>query len=573
MNGRSMMPALRLIRARGVFLAIGAVTAIFITAFAVTPLIFVLSAALNHAGAPIIAELREPGAQEALLRSVELALAVTSVAVPVGVALAWLIERTDLFATDRAKTRWAALLALPLAMPPYLLAMAWSLLGNGRNGLLNRIADHPWIDVYGFGGIVLVLASAAYPFSMLSTIAALRSCDPALEEAARISGAGRTRVLIDVSLPLVLPAIVASGGLIFVFATAAFGVPYLLGSAADPPIAFLTTRIYRHTTLGGTDMLERAAALSLVLIAVPGVAHLITSRFIPLGSSVQVTGKASRPSAIALNRARAPTLLGIAAFVLVFVLLPLLVIAWTSLQKTFSDPFVLGAGHWIHVLTRRETARAFINSMVLAALAGTLVVVLGLAIARFAKSGVRGGEWWARAAVAPYAVPGTVLAIGLISTYAREIRVIVLERVSLILYLPGTLGMLLIAYGVKHLAFGVKGARAALDQIHPSLEEAARLSGASPLRSMIDVTLPLISSPILAAFLLVALPCLSELTMSVLLFGAGTETTGTLLFELQSYGDPPAAAVVATLVVAIALAGQLGLGLLRSKLPKGGPTS
>jgi iron(III) transport system permease protein len=218
-----------------------------------------------------------------------------------------------------------------------------------------------------------------------------------------------------------------------------------------------------------------------------------------------------------------------------------------------------------HVLDREETGRAFFHSGILALLAGASVAGLGLVLARTAKAGGRLGEWLQAVASAPYAVPGTVLAIGLILAFAHEIRLVLLDSIAFILYLPGTLGILLVAYGVKYLAFGVGGARAALDQVHPSLEEAARISGAGPLRSMIDVVVPLVSPAIGAAFIVVALTCLSELTMSVLLFGAGTETTGTLLFELQSYSDPPAAAVVATLIVLLALFGDVLARHLRSK--------
>jgi iron(III) transport system permease protein len=537
-------------------LVIGASALLLLAFFGLLPLLVVLRSALAGGGAAFAREIADPAALRALANTILLAVLVTAIALPTGTALAWLLERTDLLEEEAMRTRAVALLSLPLAIPPYLLAMAWALLGNGRNGLLNRATATPWIDLYGMGGIVLVLSSSAYPFVFLAARAALRRADPSLEEAARVSGASPLRVLVDVTLPLLRPALSASAALVFVFTSAAFGVPYLLGSAADPPIYFLTTRIYQITTLGGAATLERAAALSIVLLAVSAIAQASMTWSSGRRSVVQVSGKTSRPSSIALGRSRPFLRTAVIGFFAIAVLVPIATITWTSFARSFADPMVLTGKHWTHVLARAETVRAFSHSVVLALAAGATVAALGLAIARIAKSAGRAGEWLAHLASLPYAVPGTVLAIGLILAFSREVRLILFERVSLILHLHGTLGMLLVAYAVKYLAFGVRGARAALDQIHPSLEEAARTSGASVERSFVDVVVPIVLPAVGAAFVIVALPCLSELTMSVLLFAANTETAGTLLFELQSYADPPAGAVVATLIVAIALFGD-----------------
>lgn len=524
--------------------------------FSVYPLAVVLLKGLEGGAKPLLLELSEPATLRAWKNTVLLASMVCATATPIGAVLAWLIERTDLVSSERARARLSALLALPLAVPPYLLAMSWALLGNGRNGLLNRLTDSPWIDLYGLDGVVLVLSTSSYPFVFLAVRAALVRADPTLEEVARTAGAGPLQVLKTVTLPLSLPAIIAAAGLVFVFSTAAFGVPYLLGSVASPPVYFLTTRIYQYTTLGGEDMLQRAAAIAILLLATSLAAQAIASRIRGKKTVVQVSGKSARPAVLRLGALRLPARLGLSLFVAAVIALPLLTIAWTSLLATFADPMGLTTSHWSDVLSRKETSQAFLTSIGLAITAGAIVASLGLVIAKIAQTKATGrtGSVLSAMATAPYAVPGTVLAIGLLLAFAQEMRLIVLNRITFALYLPGTIGMLLVAYAIKYLAFGVNGARAALEQIHPSLEEAARTSGAGPLKSAIDVVLPLVSPAVFAAFLVVALPCLSELTMSVLLFGAGTQTAGTLLFELQSYADPPAASVVATLVVLIALA-------------------
>jgi iron(III) transport system permease protein len=527
--------------------------------FAFFPLATVLGAALEGSASPLRAELGDPGAQQAWLNTLRVAALVTACALPLGAALAWLLERTDVLGSERRRARWSAILTLPLAVPPYLLAMAWALLGNGRSGLLNRLAGAPVLDLYGLDGITLTLTLASYPFVFLAVRAALARADASLEEAARVSGASPLTVLGRVTLPLLAPTLAASAGLVFVFASAAFGVPYLLGAVAEPPVEVLTTRIFRLTALGGTTTMGRAAALALFLLATSAAAQLLLGRLVKARSVVQVTGKASRPARLALGALRRPLELALFVFAAVFLVLPLASIAWTSLLESFADPLGIGLMHWRAVLSRSETAQAFLHSGVLAVSAGALVALLGLAIARLAERRGRWGELLVGAAALPYAVPGTVLAIGLSFAFSRELRLVLLERLTIAFYLPGTLALLLVAYVVKELAFGVRGARAALEQLHPSLEEAARISGAGPARATREVVLPLVSPALAAAFVVVALPSLSELTMSVLLFGPRTATAGTLLFELDSYASPPAGCVVATLLVAVAILQHLVL--------------
>lgn len=532
--------------------------------FGVWPLASVLGAAFLAGPA----ELLRPELQVALLETLGLATGVTVLAVPLGAALAFVVERTDAF-EHRGATWVTTLLTLPLAIPPYLLGMAWALLGNGKSGVLNRLSEAPIVDLYGRDGMILTLTTAAYPLAFLSVQAALQRADPSLEEAARVAGGRPLVVLRTVTLPLLRPALAASAGMIFVFTAAAFGVPYLLGTPADPPVLVLTTRIFREVSLGGELAKSRAAVASLLLLGVAGLVQLGLGLWARRHSVIQVGGKASRPSPFRTGRARAPLRGLVFALLALLVVLPIGTITYTSFLASFGELDRLTLQQWRDVLGRGETWRAFGNATTLALSAGALVAGLGFLLALSAQRS-RAGRGLAAIAELPYAVPGTVLAIGLLLSFSQELRLIVAERITFVLALPGTLGLLLVAYGVKHLALGVRTSQAALRQLHPSLEESARVAGAGPVRAVTDVVLPLTRPAVVASFVIVALPCLSELTMSVLLFGAGTETAGTLLFELQSYANPPAASVVATLTVLVAVAGDLGLKLWgRRKLETG----
>lgn len=151
--------------------------------FGVWPLVSVLGAALSAGPA----ELLRSELQVALLETLGLAIGVTILAVPLGAALAFVVERTDTFVGGES-VGVTTLLTLPLAIPPYLLGMAWALLGNGKSGVLNRLSEAPFLDLYGRDGMILTLTTAAYPLAFLSVQAALQRADPSLEEAARVAG-------------------------------------------------------------------------------------------------------------------------------------------------------------------------------------------------------------------------------------------------------------------------------------------------------------------------------------------------------------------------------------------------
>ncbi len=230
---------------------------------------------------------------------------------------------------------------------------------------------------------------------------------------------------------------------------------------------------------------------------------------------------------------------------------PLVAVALTSLT-TPAGTFT--AAHWGHVLGDPRTLDATVRSLGLAFAGAIAVTLIGLVLA-LVRERSRGlgraaellGAW-------PYAVPGTVLAIALLATFSRDVRFVFADRFALVLALGNTLWLLLLAWVAKHLAFGVRNASEGLARVDRSLAEAARVSGANPLRAFIDAVLPQLEGPLLAAFTLTFLTCATELTLAVLLVPAGRDVLGTLLFELQSYADPASAAVIACAFVLLVIA-------------------
>ena len=544
--------------------------------FAALPLAVVVARALGFPGTihafGWLGSLAEPDRRQALVATIETAAGATALAVALGVPLALALTRLDV----ARPALWRALLSLPAAVPPYLWGIAWIDLANPRTGLLNRAAEAlgasgPVFGIYGLGGIVWVLGLAFFPLVLLPVAAALERMDASLEESARIAGASPARALREITLPLIVPSIASAAVLVFLLAAAAYGVPYLLGTGGSERVFVLTTAIVNLVNLGGEKSLGDAMALSLVLLAV----SLAVSALGGLAARGErrravVTGKSQRPRLIRLGRgARVAVHAALAAVVGVAIVLPVATLVLVSLIESWGSGF--GPANWglssyTRVLvTNHETLPALGRSAWLGLVAASVATVVG-AIVGYARRRRPGLATRAIEALAnaPYAVPGTVLAMGLLFAWSREVRLIVADRLTIAVDLFAGSTALAVAYVVKYLSFGVRTTTSALAQLDPTLEEAARVSGASPARAAIDVVVPLITPALAATWLLVFLPVLSEITMSVLLVGPGTSVIGTVLFELQSYADPPAAAVVATVLVAATLAGQLALRAVRS---------
>lgn len=468
-------------------------------------------------------------ARDALWTTLKLGLLTTLLAVVLGTALAWLGARTDL----PGRKLLGTVLTIPYIVPPYISAVAWINLANPEVGILNTWLGRGTVDIYSFGGIAWVLGLSFYPYVYLTVRAALENADPALEDAARMSGAGTWRVLKDVSLPLMRPAIVSSGGLVLMATVSAFGAPALLG--AHQRIDVLSTRIYESLT-SDLDGIRYASSLATLLFLFALVPLLV-----PATRHAVLTGKASRPSVVRLGRARLVVIGAVLAFVVLAVALPALAVCGTAFLR-IAGRFTLDnlTLENFSVLSRPESSEAITNSLWLGAAAATAAVVLGGTIAFLhVRTRQRGRGFLAGLASVPLATPGTVLAIGILLAWTRPLD------------LRNTVWILLIAYVAKYVALAARAIGEGLGTVDVALPEAARMSGARGWFRLRTIWIPLVLPSIVAGWFLVFMPSFSELTMSLILVGPGLDTIGTRMFELQEYEGPTAASVLATVVLGL----------------------
>ncbi len=442
-------------------------------------------------------------------------------------------------------------------LPPLIGAMAWTQLLAPRAGYVNQLwmsltgTRTPLFNIYSFGGMVLVMGFYTFPFVFLAVRGALERMNPSLEEAARICGAGSSRVARDVTIPLVVPSVAAGMMLAFLYTVSNFGVPALLGMRAR--IYVLTTRIYAYILQGDMAGIQLATALSVVLVGM-AVVVLLLNRWIlrrQHGAAI-ISGKSVRPTRVELGRWRYP----LAAFVHLFMALttmaPIVALFLTSFLKAWGLPlrpenFTFRNYQYI-LFEFPFTRTAIVNSLFLAVVSATGAVLLGAALAYIVvKTRVRGRHTVDALVTFPNAIPGTVVALGMILAWSG--------RYGVNLY--NIFGILIVAYLAYYTFYAYRNIAASLVQVHPSMEEAARVSGAGTFRSLRDVVLPLIRPGMIAGWMLVFAPTLRELTISILLYGPYTQTIGVALFDLQDAGYFHIASALAAVLVVVILAANL----------------
>ena len=526
------------------------VLGLFIVLVIVFPLWQVLFRSFLDAGSFSLKSYRKvfayPSYYRALLNSVWISCAAGALCMVLGTLLAFLVVRTDLPGKNFLRT----LLVLPYALPSFFSAIAWIQL-LGPQGYLARLFFQlsgsqtiPW-NIYSAGGIVFVLTVHYFILVFITVAGALERMDASLEEAARASGATTYRIMKEITLPLVLPAIVAGGLLAFIGALANFGIPALLGMRAR--FFVLTTSIYYALAIPDFGL---ATALSSMLVVV-ALLSMALQFGIQKGESryTVISGKSVHPSALKLRAMRVPLCFCTAVFVFFISIIPILSMVLTALVKYWGAPLAIAnltLSNFIYILNLETGRRAIVNSLFLAGMSATVAMLIGSLISYLhVKAKLKGARALDFLATIPYAVPHTVIAIAMILAWARP-------PVSLY----GTLWIILVAYFAVYLPFAVRTTNSTLQQVHDSLEEAARASGAKIVPRLRDIILPLARPGMIAGWVLVFMPALRELTVSILLYTHRTETIGVVVYNMQDAGYREIAAALASIVMALLIVGN-----------------
>jgi iron(III) transport system permease protein len=466
------------------------------------------------------------------LNSVQFAAGTAILALVIGTALAWMTERTN----TPLKPLFYALSIIPLIIPGILFVVSWIMLASPKIGLINLVlqglfgTDTVYVDIYSMGGMIWVDGLHYAPIAFLLMTAAFRSMDPSLEESAMMSGASMFRIFWNITLKLAWPAVAASFLILFVRSIESFEVPALLGLPVG--IQVFTSSIYDAIHSYPSNIgLAAAYAISLLVITMGGI--YLQSRMTGQGGKFStVTGKGFRPRTIDLGRWKYLTLGIFILYALFVVILPFLVLLWSSLQKFYSVPSAealknVSLQAYATVINYPSVGTAVWNSVILSIGSATTVMFLTAIVCWIVLRTKIPGRWILdNVASVPLVLPGLVMGLAIMVCYLT---------IGGGIY--GTLWIMFIAYVTRFMPYGMRYNTTSMVQLHKELEESAAMSGASWFTSFRRIVLPLLKPGLLAGWIYIVIVSVRELSSSILLYSPGTEVISIVIWEMWQNGQ------------------------------------
>jgi iron(III) transport system permease protein len=486
------------------------------------------------------------------------------VAAPMG----WLVARTDMPLRRTVRI----LVTASFVTPPFLGAIAWELLAAPNSGLLNQLfreitgapADAHLLNIYSFSGLVFVISCYTFPYVFVLVANALDRTPGDLEDASAILGGKTWDTASRITIPLALPAVLAGALVAFLQAMTLFGSPAILAMPAG--FHTITTKIWSLFQFPPKPELAAAASLPLLVLTVIllRAEHMVLGR---RGYSV-VGGKNSEPRIVRLGGWRWVMLAAAMLVLMCPVFLPYFALLNASFSKVAShlvslSNFTLQNVHFVF-FELSATPLALRNTFILGILAATCGTILALVISYVTtRQAVTGYRVLGFLATAPVAIPGIVLGVGLFFTYTRP---------PFVLY--GTLWILLIAFVTLAMPAAYQQLQSAFRSVHPELEDASRILGATRLRALWQITAPLLRTSVIATWCFIFVGVIRELSAAIMLFTSDTKVLSVLIYDLNESGDLAAISVLGLLMLVItffvvALANSLRGGNARRNVAVG----
>jgi iron(III) transport system permease protein len=480
---------------------------------------------------------------EALLNSLILGLSAATLCTLFGVPMAWGISRTNM---PWKGLVWVSILGT-FIVPAYLGAVGWILLAGPNSGWLNRVVmaltgvEKGPFNVYSMPGLVVVIASYSFPYMFVFTKSALDLVSSEMEDAANILGAGTLRTSFSVTLPLVLPAILGAFIISFLEAIALFGSPALI--ALPGRFHVVTTQLWQFFEF--PPKVGVAAAYAMPLLVITIVLFWLQRRITARKGYVALTGKGGERRLVNLGPWRWP-LLGYCLFVCsLSVYMPMTVLLQAAFAKAWGrgfslDNLTLDNIKWV-LVDNRPTQQAIVNTFTYSGSASAIAIVLALCIAYIVQRRLlRYVNVLSFVAMAPFVIPGIVLAIGFYAAYTRP---------PLAIY--GTGLILVLAFATRFLPIAYANSQASIRSINPELEDAVRILGGSRLTAIRRVVAPLLKRGLAGGFILVFIPATRELSSAIFLYSINSRVLSVLLFDKSDEGNFELLASIGLVMVVI----------------------
>ena len=463
---------------------------------------------------------------------IRFALGASLFAFVVGTGLAWMNERTN----TPFKTIFFALSLIPLVIPSILFTVAWILLASPQIGIVNQLVqawfglEGPPFDIYSMAGMIWVDGLHYSPMAFLLMSAAFRAMDPSLEESATMSGASVWQVLWRVTLKLTWPAIFATILILFIRSIESFEVPALLGLPVGIEVftSSIYTAVHRYPSQVGL-----ASAYGVALLAVTTLGVYSVSRLSGKGSKyATMTGKGFRPRQIDLGAWRWITASTFIVYFSLIVVLPFLVLLWSSFQRFYTVPSRealrnLTLDPYRFVFTYPDLARTVWNSLLLSFGTATVVMLVTSVICWIVVKTKLPGRWLLdNIDSLPLVFPGIVLGLSIMIFYLN---------VDIGIY--GTIWIMFVSYITRFMPYGLRYNTTSMLQIHTELEESAAMCGASWMTTFRRIVLPLLKPGLVAGWIYVMIVSVRELSSSILLYSPDTRVVSIVIWELWENGQ------------------------------------
>jgi iron(III) transport system permease protein len=487
-------------------------------------------------------------AREAALNTLIATVGATIGSVIVGGALAWLVERSDV--PGKGIVQIAGV--VPMFFSALVGALSWSLLGSPDSGYLNAVFEALHLpisfNVDSMFGITAVLTLYYSPFAFLLIRSALSIASGDLENAARMSGASAFRTTIEITFPLVAPAIAGAAILVFVIVSANFEVTEILGAFAH--IDFLPGYVY-HLVNSYPPQIGVAAAVGVVVLCVTWVAVWAESRYVLRRSYAAAGGKGARTVPVRLGIWRWPGFAFALTYIVLAAILPTCALLITAFRPSvfyatlgdLFDPDTFTTRQFVDALLHPKFQTGLTNSIILAILTTVFGTMLTFVIAYVAhRRSVYGSKFIEYIALAPVAIPGLILGLAFVSLWLRS---------PIPLY--GTIPILVIAYICQLFPFSFENMSATLVKLDPDLEDSAVMAGASRVRAVISVTLPILRVALGAAALFLFVLAFREFTVALFLYSPGTIPLSVVIYEQWDSGSVARMASMALMFTAVLL--------------------
>jgi iron(III) transport system permease protein len=487
----------------------------------------------------------------------------TAVGITLAAGLAWLVERTNI----PGKIWIYAGIPMTLAIPGMLQAMAWVLLLSPRIGFINRWTQAAFglesapFNIYSLEGMIIIEGLRLVPTAFLMLVPLLRSMDPALEEAAAMSGAHPRSTLRKVTLRLMLPGILAVVIYQAMTALEVFEVPGILGLPSG--IYVFSTKIYSILhSVSTLPAYGQANALAIIYVVIAIVATYLYSRVISRSERFTIiTGKGYRPRELDLGRWKWLAVAGVLIFLMASIILPFLVLLFVSFlpflqQPTWAAFQNMTLEHYETLWRAPMIATVMKNTILMVVITSTLTVIVSFLVSLvIVRSKFWGRKILDQLAFMPHAIPGIVMGLAFLWVF--------LQMSKYGIPLHGGVWAISIAFTIGFMAYGTRAMNAAILQIHKDLEEAAQVAGARHWRTMWRIFYPLMLPTFVGVWVWTMLHAVRVAGKPLILYeGAENQVLAILIWNMWDEGNIEGVGAIGTLLIAGLLIITLGLRLM-----------